>query len=278
MDIKELLQLRGLNTDAKIKMMRHMSKTYDVYDMYRRGHLETYQSFQSKPVLQCDYLVSFLGIRHGCARFIGVYKVGKRISAREVKLDPEYPYQEFTQTASYWYDLIKEPGYEDLIDRVVISWGHSQRSWHQWLAPKEIIEILPKGYVRDFPGLLDLNINFIELQQIVANPAANREWHLMLKSVAGVYLILAEASGKQYVGSAYGSSGIFGRWKVYADTGHGGNSMLQSLINKNPRYPMNFRFSILHTLSKGAPKDEVIRYETIFKKKLGTRAFGLNSN
>jgi hypothetical protein len=46
-------------------------------------------------------------------------------------------------------------------------------------------------------------------------------------AVAGVYLVLAQTSGKQYVGSAYGPSGIWERWRKYAISGDGGNVQLR---------------------------------------------------
>ena len=279
MNITELLKLRGLDLNARIKMMRHISKKYDVYEMYRRNHFEIYQSFQSKPVLECDYLISFLGIRHSSAKFVGVYKVDGRRPAKTIELPPDYPYQEFTETAQYWYDLIKQPGYEDLTDRVVIDWGMSERSWHQWLSEKNVTEILPIGYVTDFTGYLDISISFAELKQIINNPTANREWHQMLQSVAGIYLILDTITGKQYVGIAFGKEGILGRWKRYAKTnGHGNNSLLIPLVKDNKDYSLNFQYTILHTLTKSTTKEEALRWEVKFKNKLGTKAFGLNIN
>ena len=41
------------------------------------------------------------------------------------------------------------------------------------------------------------NTPFDELKGIVRNVAAHRKWHLMLSAVAGVYLILNEATGEQ---------------------------------------------------------------------------------
>lgn len=43
-------------------------------------------------------------------------------------------------------------------------------------------------------------------------------------------------------------------------------------------YTENFNFTILRTLSKTLTQAEIIDYERLYKSKLGTRAFGLNSN
>ena len=100
----------------------------------------------------------------------------------------------------------------------------------------------------------------------------------MLSSVAGVYLILNEATGEQYVGSAYGAKGILARWKDYANTGHGGNARLRALAKANTDAPNRFRFSVLQTLPRTLTAAEVIAHERRHKEKLGTRAHGLNGN
>ena len=43
-------------------------------------------------------------------------------------------------------------------------------------------------------------------------------------------------------------------------------------------YPNQFRFSVLQILPKTMARDEVVRREALHKRKLGTRATGLNLN
>jgi hypothetical protein len=100
----------------------------------------------------------------------------------------------------------------------------------------------------------------------------------MLNSISGVYLILDKHSGKQYVGSAYGKGGIWGRWKKYTKNPSGGNELIKQHLIKKPKAYENFQFSILRVLEHSSTKDEVIAQEVRMKKKLGTRAFGLNQN
>jgi hypothetical protein len=94
----------------------------------------------------------------------------------------------------------------------------------------------------------------------------------------GIYLILDNTTGLQYIGSAYGSDGIWGRWKEYARTKDGGNKKLVEMVAVNPNCVENFTYSILQTLPSNLNKDEVIRYENLYKEKLGSRAHGLNLN
>lgn len=102
----------------------------------------------------------------------------------------------------YRYKLKQQAGFEDLEQRVVIEWGRSTRTWHQWLKPKEVVEVLPKNYVMEFPGYEDFILGFDDLKKIIHNHSAHREWHRMLGAVAGIYLITDGSTGKQYVGSA----------------------------------------------------------------------------
>ena len=100
----------------------------------------------------------------------------------------------------------------------------------------------------------------------------NYRGHVTLSNVNGIYLIRDKSSGKLYVGSAYGGNGIFGRWKNYASTGHGGNKEFYNLEARN------FEFSILEILPSTLSAEEAIQRESRWKIKLGTRENGLNLN
>lgn len=102
--------------------------------------------------------------------------------------------------------------------------------------------------------------------------------HRSPTTVSGVYLILDSETGDQYVGSAYGDEGVWGRWSQYAKNGHGGNARLRKLVKDGSDYPAAFRYSLLQVLPRTHTKNEVIRWEVLYKKKLGSRAFGLNLN
>ncbi len=281
LNIVELLSPRGLDVSSKIIMVRHQDKRYDVNELLRKGQLEIYQSYQGKNFL-CDYIISFIGLEGSKARFLGVYKVLGRKLAREVPLPKEFIYPDFASDFEFedvfFYFLEEVPGFEDLKWRVIINWGNAAIAWHQKLSKKEVIEILPTGYVKEFPGYLNFILRYEELVSIINNPDANREWHRMLSSVAGVYLITDMVTGKHYVGSAYGKEGILGRWAVYARCPDGHDRQLEELLKENKNYANNFQFTILQTLPRTLTMKEVIDFEVLYKKKLGPRAFRLNSN
>jgi hypothetical protein len=113
---------------------------------------------------------------------------------------------------------------------------------------------------------------------MVKNRDAHREWHRMLASVAGVYLVLDTKTGNQYIGSAYGEGGILGRWRSYAQTVHGGNKKMRALAAERPKLAGDLQFAILQTLPLASTAKEVIEHEVRHKTKLGSRAHGLNSN
>lgn len=166
MNIVELLSLRGLDVTAKIKLVRHQDKRYDFRELVRKGVFDLYQSYQYRPVFECDLIVSFLGMEGAKACFYGVYRVQGRKAAIDKPLPDGFEYPDFASPVGYFYDLERLAGFEDLEDRVVIDWGGSPLAWHQWLTEKEVVQVLPVGYVKQFPGYLDFVLRYDELVSI----------------------------------------------------------------------------------------------------------------
>ena len=279
--IIDLLNAFGFDQHLKTKLVRHRSAKYSIPDLYRDGWFEFYQSVQSKTVFQrTEQLVSFIGEAGTHARFVGLYKVADVEPLQEKHFPKGCPYGQWLgPNVKYFYRLDEQPQFRDLKDRVVIDWGLSTRSWHQRLTNKRVLEVSAPGRkLHPFTDYLDFDLSHEELKMLVASPQAHRDWSSALRAVAGVYLILARNSGDLYIGSATGGEGIWGRWSSYARTGHGGNKRLIQLIDEDTRYPSGFRYSILQVLPKSTTRREVIRWESRFKEKLGSRAIGLNIN
>ena len=235
-----------LDTKRRIKLVRHQDSRFDLRMYYQRGWLDYYQAWQGRPVFDAvDLIVSFLGDRGARSLLLGAYEVGGRCAPGP---PPEgWPAAEHDDpNDGVFYALKRLPTEFD--GRLVIDWGKATRSWVQNYNPKEILELLPAGYVAEFPGFMEFVLSFRDLTQIVKNPDANREWHRLLASVAGVYLMVDTATGAQYVGSAYGKDGIIGRWKSYVATGHAGNDQLKTLLATAPGAQHRFLFSVLQTL------------------------------
>ena len=99
-------------------------------------------------------------------------------------------------------------------------------------------------------------------------------WAEALRSVRGVYLITHRETGEQYVGAALGVDGLLGRWLTYASSGHGGNVKMRELRAE----PEEYDVTILETAGSSATDDDIRGIEALWKRKLGTRAHGLNAN
>jgi len=263
--VQELLFNRGLDKNAKIKLVRHKDQRQDLYNLYRTEYDEflKYQNSQSKDVFRnVDYIVSFIGEDGNRSRFIGVFKITDRKTINENHFE---------------YQMVRENGFEDLTERVIIVWK-TAISWHQWIKNQmEVIEIQAGLHYRQFTDYSDFILDFHELKEIVKNQYS--DWKKMLSITKGIYLISDTNSGKLYVGSAYGEEGIWGRWCKYISTnGHGNNKMLKEQIDFDKDYAKHFQFSILMLLSRTVTSDQAIKKERLFKNKLGTNSFGLNSN
>lgn len=284
MDLIEILQLRKFDLSKKIKLVRHTTENgYDVNLIYKAGQLMDYQAVQSKDFFKdCEYIISFIATESTKAVFVGAYEIINKTTVkqrRKIKKLPDIQgIPDFYKDDQFYYEQIEVPALADLKDRLVIEWGKGARNWCQNLSKKEVIEIFPKGYNNNFPGFDKVIINYDELKKIIDYPDANREWHKMLSSVAGVYLIVDMETGMQYVGSAYGKEGILGRWKQYSKNGHGGNKLLIGILEKDSLRYKKFQYSILRTLPRTLTSSEVIEIESIYKRKLGIKAFGLNLN
>lgn len=267
-----LIPNNPLLTSSKIKFVRHKGKDKEYQDIVRdllgnRKQLEEYQKIQDKPIFSdCDYIVSFIGLEGSKALFWNVFKV---VGCKQLSGD-QYEYQ---------FEELKE--YAELSYRVVIDWGKGALAWHQHYqnTDKNILEIYPQGYLGSFPGYEEILLTYSELQLLINNPEANREWKHALSAVSGIYLIVDKNTPeeRQYIGSAYGSEGLWGRWSQYAKNGHGDNVTLIELC-KEENYQKNFTFTILKTLPKNLSDKDVIQVESLFKTKLGSRVHGLNAN
>ncbi len=144
----------------------------------------------------------------------------------------------------------------------------------------EVVEVLREAYTgRPFPGYEDIDISFEEIETLVRN--CRPDWKASLESIKGIYLITDTKTGRRYVGSAYGESGVWSRWCSYAHSGHGGNVELKALLGeKKLEYcRSNFRFALLEYRPFRTPDEVILGRESFWKQLLLTRGDqGLNRN
>lgn len=141
-------------------------------------------------------------------------------------------------------------------------------------------EILREPYSgRKFPGYDDIDLSFEELDTLVRNDRP--DWKAALENAKGIYLISDTSTGKRYVGSAYGETGIWSRWCSYIASGHGGNVELRALVTEPTlAYSrQHFRFALLEHRPNRTPDDVILAREGFWKRILFTRGEqGLNRN
>ena len=169
----------------------------------------------------------------------------------------------------------------DCIGRLVVKWNRPLR----WRYPKaetagpdlELVALRERPFgssdVR-FPGFHAFHWTFADLLENMEQPLV--AWKSALASVAGVYAITDRTHGVTYLGSAYGTDGIWGRWVGYANTQHNGNKLLKKHVEEHGT--ADLVFSVLLTMDLDSKKDDVIAKESFYKRALGTRVHGLNDN
>lgn len=276
----DILGLRGLKLGPDDKLVRHQQAAYPARELLLNGWMGVYQGYQSHPVFrQAKKVVAFAGGAGTTATLFGIFNVDGVRAASEGPLPAGCPYAANWQAeCRYFYDLTELKEYRDLNGRLVIDWGAATRSWHQRPKNKPVQQLLSEGRLLPvFDVYLRFSLTHQELRHLVANAAAHPDWRDPLAAVGGIYMILAESTGQQYIGSASGAGGIWQRWSEYAASGHGNNIALRKLIARDPSFPRGFRFSVLQTFDTAARRSDIVRLEELYKLKLGSRhVIGLN--
>lgn len=275
---KQLFLADGLEVpEDAIKLVRHVGRRgRSIRQIVDEGHFELYQEEQSakvRPFDRCRVILSFLGVDGNKAEFYGAYEVrrSRPFTAEELGALPDWMLEGHVEGhPAIRYELRELERFRAYRRRLIVQWK-STRGWVQ-KKDLDIYEVLPATLSTLFPGYQDVLLGFDELKWIFADPRAHRDWRSALESNAGIYRIVDLSTGKIYIGSAYGSEGICGRWQNYAKTGHGGNKLLKDCD------PARFQWSIVRTVSTTMSQRDVIRIESREKAKHGSRAIGLNGN
>lgn len=276
LDAERVMVMRHRPTEAPLRAALPwlVAERRELFDWYQGFHSERTE----KALSRAAHLVSFLGEQPGKALFVGLYDVtgARELAGEDARKEPS------TQELLKLGDRGPEPGrtvkqfqfrlrpeLAGLQGRLVLEWPGLERSWWRWAARNEFrVHALHEEsqLVRPMPSWRELVLEWSQLRTLPAS------WRAALGQWRGVYLVLDGASGKAYVGSAAGQENILGRWDAYAATGDGGNKGLRG------RDPREFRFSVLERVAPDMPVEEVVAIEDSWKRRLGTRDFGLNEN
>lgn len=282
--IQQLLKSRNADFDnsKKIKFVRHKDSRpknerkiqgvpYEgsLYNLYR-NEPDKFLQYQSEQKLKnfgdVEYIVSFIGEEGAESRFIGVYKNNGIIKEFEDR---------------HIFNFVEVPGFEILKERVIIDWGNNPIAWHQWYDSEKAVIRIDRGLTENdvpiFTGYNDVLLDYRQLKTIFEKEII--DWKNRLDCCNCIYLIQDKKNGKQYIGSTYGKDGIWGRWKQYAETGHGNDVQLKEKINEDSLYAEKyFQWTILEILPLQISDSVAIDRELLWKRKFCTHDFGYNTN
>jgi hypothetical protein len=248
----------------------------EIFNAYQQTQGERAEGALSR----AGYAASFIGHEAGKALFVGLYKVGasRPLTVKQYwdvpafKEMKKFGMEGFTATnrsSILWFELTLLDLYAQWKGKLVVRWPPPERSWWRLADRNEIFveSISDESLLTSrMPTSDALTLTWDQLAQLPI------QWRIAMSQWRGIYYIFDVSDGRGYVGSAYGSENILGRWLDYADTGHGGNKRLRD------RDPINFRFSILELVAPTLEKDKVESLEAAWKARLHTRAHGLNEN
>lgn len=274
----DVLKKAGLDP-TKVKLIRHSLADEGFRRCYYNDMVREYTAHQKTGFSKgYDYWVVFVSDRGHYARLHSVYKAGESVPDTPDMRPIGYPDGEIFAGENAFFDLQSVDVLQEYEKRMVIDWGQSARMWHQKGTTEKAIVAIDSAGKQPFVGYEKVVLTYSKLKEIVEDNTNYELWQTALSEVKGVYLILDTASGKQYVGSAYGDRGILGRWECYVNSLHGNNKLMKEVICAYPERYKYFQFSILQIFSKSTMDSLIVHAESQWKEKLGTIEFGMNDN
>jgi len=268
--LPDLIELSGVDLNNYKVHCATGKSPHSPLEAFFDGKFRQWQELQNQLNFQCDQIIGLIYLAPSRWLFAGLYRVlGYK------KGCPDMP-------TGYTYQTELSPGLEHLDGRAVVHFEKKFRASYlrgpKYAHQLVIDSIRPiRMTIGDFPGFNGVLLTFPMLRTIVREQ--NPSWRSALGNVSGVYLIVDNSSGLQYVGSAYGGVGIWQRWSNYAATKHGGNKELKQLLKTEmPGHESNFQFSLLEVCDLNAGDDFIVDRETHWKTVLRSREFGLNAN
>lgn len=256
-----------------VEKLGNQSRYFDLRDMYRsnevavvkesvKTHNPSHKRFKNGDIVFC-----FIPFGGKDWLFVNAYRV-----LDDSKFLIEVDESAFPDMAGY-------------IGRLVITWEDRKtmnivmkdRDAINGLTVKTILEQPYNELGEDFPGYENVDLSWNDLRRVLRF----KNWQTALENQKAVYLITDTATNKRYVGSAYGDTMLLGRWRNYAENGHGHNKELKALVEeKGLDYVKdNFRYSILDIYKSTTDDETIIARESWWKNILLTRGdYGYNAN
>jgi len=182
---------------------------------------------------------------------------------------------EIQNGVGYEYDRIDR--YAKFFGRAIVEFKNrgqqNVRNASSVLHDCKVLKVLDSQFDKDvFPGYENVRLTWQEMVRVIEKDT----WRTALSNQKGVYLITDTENGKMYVGAAYGSTMLLGRWRQYA-TGHSGLNKQLIEIDKQ-HIEKYFTYSILDIFKSTIEDEVIIQRESWWKRTLLTREFGYNAN
>jgi hypothetical protein len=262
-------------SSARLVRHRHQAKHQQTMsqDAIRQElRFEVYQSCQADTrvialLSKAKFLAAFVAGRRSETIFVGLWNV---LSVQPGFVpDPYLQNSAPTSGGTVVFDLRRSDSLREYTGRLLVDWGGGERAWVQYAhrRNKRIVELRQRVDEPIFPGFAQFTCALDEVEALAPT------WHAALRATKGIYLLVHRATGAQYVGMAIGEQGFLGRWLAYQD-GHGGNVGMRELAFGPEQYDVG----VLETFGSTLSIEQACEIETLWKRKLGSRAQGLNKN
>ncbi len=266
--LNEILKLDNLE-NVKIRFNLMFRDNWNPIEIFQNNDIDAllegqYWNYKSKKSYRAGQItIGFIRMNRSDDLWL-LFHVGKITKDLDVLDGIGYEYEILSQYQKYFGRLIvKYKNKSQTMIRLAESVIHDC----------EVVQILPSTFDHDvFPGYDKVNVTWQDLSRLIDKES----WKTALQNQKGVYLITDIATGKMYVGSAYGENMILGRWQAYIKTGHGDNVELRNLDFEYIK--QNFRYAILDIFKSTVDDQVIIARESWWKSVLLTRLFGYNKN
>jgi hypothetical protein len=301
-DLYTLFRMYGLEEGRAVKIYRHTPHLHpaaphfpnlenpleiDVDAVYKMKLLPHFHARLASKDLGHgkDHLVgAFVVGADDATRFAGLFRILSVSKDHSSPMAREARKWNFMKAGHVWHELEHLNSFSPLEDRLIVDWPPPARAKSRWLvdakgkvAQFEVLEIRAKGEFSDFPGFDNVLLSYRDLEEHKKHEDTS-SWVKVLKTTRGVYLITDTISGQLYVGSATGEDGLWGRWRGYASSKHGGNKLIRLGIEAGMLDSRNFQICVLETMNNRASAKEGLAAEKRWKAMLGKKATTLNGN
>jgi len=280
MDFANILEIHGYNP-KDVRLARHAgspAKSHDKrttpYSLWLNSR-DKYDLFcriqRSKNFGKQKHVAHFVSTPKKETMFTGFYTLRQKKPVWRGLIDPFYGKDTFDMKFKndhvIIYDVTRVSKFDVYQGKLFVEWG-KELAWSQIAgnSPKLVLAIEREFSEPVFPSFG----NFACMSNEVSS--LHKSWQAILSVNRGIYILVHVKTGSQYVGSATGDNGFLGRWLEYEANGHGGNKLLKKLSQKE------FQIGILEVSSSLETSEDILKKEGVWKEKLGSRAFGLNSN